>query len=279
MLGMEEMPSTCRHLFRGFRLLLAPAFVAICIGSLHGSAEPVPATHKQGSVHGFLLLKSEDGKVVAIGDETNIVRGDQICSRLVFRFRDGSIDDETTTFRQGSVFRLIRERHIQKGPSFPQPLDMTVNVPAGEVKWREMKEGKSEVKSEHMDLPSDLVNGMMPLTVENYPAKAPELKVSYVVIASKPRIVKLSIKPDGEDRALVGGIGRRANRFNVHVEIGGIAGMIAPSIGKQPSDTKLWIMDGDVPALVKMEGALYEKGPIWTMVLTSPAWPSNSSSK
>jgi hypothetical protein len=100
--------------------------------------------------------------------------------------------------------------------------------------------------------------------------------VSYVVVASKPRIVKFSIKPDGEDRALVGGLGRRANRFNVHVEIGGVAGVIAPVIGKQPSDTKLWILDGDVPAFVKMEGALYEKGPIWTMVLTSPAWPSNS---
>jgi hypothetical protein len=127
-----------------------------------------------------------------------------------------------------------------------------------------------------MDLPPDLVNGMLSLTVENFPAKAAEMKVSYVAIASKPRVVKLSIKPDGEDRALVGGVGRRANRFNVHVEIGGVAGVIAPVIGKQPSETKLWILDGDVPAFVKMEGALFEKGPIWTMVLTSPAWPSNS---
>ena len=228
-------------------------------------------------MHGFLLLKSEDGKVIAVGDQTSIVRGDEIRFRLIFHFRDGSIDDETTTFRQGSVFQLIRDRHIQKGPSFPQPLDMTLNVPAGEVTWREVKEER--VKTEHMDLPPDLVNGMMSLTVENFPAKAAEMKVSYVVVASKPRVVKLSIKPDGEDRAFVGGLGRRANRFNVHVEIGGLAGVIAPVLGMQPPDTKLWILDGDVPGLVKMEGALYEKGPIWTMVLTSPAWPSNSPRK
>jgi len=153
---------------------------------------------------------------------------------------------------------------------------MTVDVPTGEVTWREVKDHKSEVKSEHIELPPDLMNGMMPLTVENFPQKTPELKVSYVVATSKPCVVTLSIKPDGEDRALVGGIDRRANRFNLHVEIGGVAGMIAPAFGKQPSDTKLWIMDGDVPTLVKMEGALYDKGPIWTMVLTSPAWPSNS---
>jgi hypothetical protein len=273
---MEEMPSICRHLFQGFRLLLAHAFVALFVVSLQGSAEAVPATHKQGSVHGFLLLKSENGKVIAIGDETNIVRGDEIHSRLVFHFRDGSMDEEITTFRQGAVFQLIRDHHIQKGASFPKPLDMSVNVPRDEVTWREMKDGKSEVKSEHVSLPSDLVNGMMPLTVENFPKKTPELKVSYVVVTSKPRVVKLSIKPDGEDKTLIGGIGRRAKRFNVHVEIGGISGAIAPVIGKQPSDTKLWIMDGEVPALVKTEGALYEKGPIWTMVLTSPDWPSNS---
>jgi hypothetical protein len=276
MLRMEEMPSICRHLFQGSRLFLVIALLAFFTACPHDSAEPVPATHKQGSMHGFLLLKSEDGKVIAIGDETNIVRGDVVRSRLVFHFRDGSIDDETTTLRQGSIFQLVRDHHIQKGPAFPQPLDMTVNVPGEEVTWGEVKDGKTEIKTEHMDLPTDLVNGMMSLAVENFPTKAGEMKVSYVVVASKPRIVKFSIKPDGEDRALVGGLGRRANRFNVHVEIGGVAGVIAPVIGKQPSDTKLWILDGDVPAFVKMEGALYEKGPIWTMVLTSPAWPSNS---
>jgi hypothetical protein len=163
-------------------------------------------------MHGFLLLKSEGGKVIAIGDQTNTVRGDVIRSRLLFHFRDGSIDDETTTFRQGSVFQLIRDRHIQRGPTFPQPLDMTVNVPRGEVMWRDVKDAKSEVKTEHMDLPPDLVNGMLSLTVENFPAKAAEMKVSYVAIASKPRVVKLSIKPDGEDRALVGGVGRGSDR-------------------------------------------------------------------
>jgi hypothetical protein len=273
MLLMEQTPSSSRNLFPLLRLFLASAVVTVCMGFPHASAEPVPAAHKQGSMHGFLLLKSEDGKVIAIGDQTNTVRGDVIRSRLLFHFRDGSIDDEVTTFRQDSVFQLVRDHHIQKGPSFPQPLDMAVNVPAEEVMWREVKDGKSQIKTEHMDLPNDLVNGMMSLTVENFPTKASEMKVSYIVVAPKPRVVKFSIKPDGEDRTLVGGLGRRAKRFTVHVEIGGMAGVIAPVVGKQPSDTKLWILDGDVPALVKMEGPLYEQGPIWTMVLTSPAWP------
>jgi hypothetical protein len=248
--------------------------IAVCSVLPHAFGEAIPATHKQGSMHGFLLVKSDDGKTIAIGDQINVVRGDEIHSSLVFHFRDGSIDEEITTFRQASTFQLLSDRHIQKGPSFPQPLDVRINVPAREVTWREMKDGKNEVRMEHMDLPPDLVNGMMSLVVENYPKNAGEWKASYLAVASKPRVVKLSIKPDGEDRVLVGGAGRRSNRFNVHIDIGGVAGIIAPVIGKQPLDTKLWILDGDMPTFVKMEGALYQKGPIWTMVLTSPMWPT-----
>jgi hypothetical protein len=273
------VPAIRRHLFHPLERFLATFLVVLLVTSPYASGQPVPATHKQGSRHGFLLLKSEDGKVIAIGDQINDVHGDEVRSSLVFHFRDGSIDDETTTFRQGSVFHLLRDHHVQKGPSFPEPLDMTVNVPAGEVTWREIKDGKDEVKTEHMNLPLGLVNGMMSLVVENSPAKTVEWKTSYLTLASKPRVVKLSIKPDGEDRVLVGGASRRSNRFNVHIDIGGVAGVIAPVIGKQPSDIKLWIMDGTIPAFVKMEGALNQRGPTWTMVLTSPMWPSNASSR
>lgn len=92
---------------------------------------PIPAKHKQGSLHGYLLLKSGDGKVLAVGDQVNVIHGDQIRSRLVFHFRDGSIDDESTTFQQGTSFQLVRHHHLQRGPSFPDPLDMAVDVHPG----------------------------------------------------------------------------------------------------------------------------------------------------
>jgi hypothetical protein len=258
---------------------LASVLMVLWITAVSAFSDPIPATHKQGSMHGFLLLKSDNGRVIAVGDQVNVVRGDKIHSRLVFRFRDGSIDDESTVFRQGSVFQLLRDHHIQKGPSFPEPSDVTVDVPAGEVSWRETKDGKNEMKVEHMDLPQDLVNGMVSMVVENFPEKATEFKTSYLVIASKPRVIKLSIKPDGTDSARVGGGSRRSNRFNVHIDIGGLSGVIAPVLGKQPPDVKLWVIDGEVPTFVKMEGELYQKGPRWTMILTSPTWPSGSSEK
>ena len=236
------------------------------------SAEPIPVKQKQGAMHGFLVLKSSEGKVIAVGDEVNTVGGNQVRSRLIFHFRDGSIDDEISVFRQGTVFQLVSDHHIQKGPSFPEPLDLAVNVPAGKVTWHEYKDGHDETKTEHMDLPGDLANGMTSLIVENFPPKAAEMKVSYLAGSSKPRIVKLLVKPDGEDSFQVAGVSRRSNRFNIHTEIGGVAGVIAPMIGKQPSDIKVWVVQGEIPVFLRMEGALYPKGPIWTMELTSPVW-------
>ncbi len=159
-------------------------------------------------MHGFLALRSQDGKLLAIGDNVSVSHGDVVDSRLVFHFRDGSIDDEHTVFRQRRTLELVSDHHIQKGPSFPQPLDMSVDVPKGEVTYREAKDGKDEVKTEHMDLPPDLANGLVSAVLQNLPARTQEFKVSYLAASPKPRIVKLDIKPDGEDRFRILGVSR-----------------------------------------------------------------------
>lgn len=139
--------------------------------------------------------------------------------------------------------------------------------------YHEFKDGKDQVNTEHLDLPPDLVNGMLPETLQNFPRNAAEMKVSYIA-GSKPRLVHLSIKPEVDDPFTVAGIRHQARRYNIHVEIGGVAGVIAPVIGKQPSDIKVWVMAGEVPMFLKMEGQFYQQGPIWTAELASPTWPS-----
>lgn len=258
------------------KLILAIASIAFSSAALRAADEAVPVAYKQGTLHGFLLLRSADGKVIATGDQTNVVRGEEIHAELVFHFRDGSLDDEVTDYRQGREFQLIRDHHVQKGPSFPKPLDMTIDVPAGAVTWQDTKDGKSQPQTQHVDMPADLMNGMLQLAVENFPAKSEELKVAYLVADPKPRVVTFSIKPDGQDRMSVGSSPRKADRYNVHIEIGGVAGAVAPIVGKQPADMQLWTLGGDAPVLVKMSGALYAQGPVWTMALTSPVWPAAS---
>lgn len=263
--------------FTSCRLLIV---IALTIAATCLSAEPVPVVCRQGAIHGFLLLKDENGKEIAVGDQTNQVRGSVIRSRTIFQFRDGSVDDEETVYRQGATFQLMRDHHIQKGPAFPKPADVTIDVAKGEVSWVDTSGNQS--KSQHMNLPRDLANGMVPLLVQNFPHGAAQLKVSYLAAGAKPRIVQLTITPDRSEEVLVGWSDRKAHRFNVHTELGGIAGVVAPLIGKQPPDAGVWVVEGSdapVPAFIKLAAPFYEDGPEWTVVLTAPSWPGEDSKK
>ncbi len=63
-----------------------------------GPAAQVTVLHTQGELHGFLVLRTVDGDVIADGDLAQVTRGDRVTTRLVFRFKDGSINEETTVF-------------------------------------------------------------------------------------------------------------------------------------------------------------------------------------
>jgi hypothetical protein len=85
-----------------------------------------PVRHPQGSAHGFVVLRTLQGRRIATGDMTQVVQGDRVTSRLVFHFRDGSVDDDTTIFLQRGVFRLLSDHHIQRGPSYPKPIEVAL---------------------------------------------------------------------------------------------------------------------------------------------------------
>ena len=239
------------------------------------AADQVPVEQKQGTIHGFLLMKDRTGKEIAVGDQTNEVHGDTIASRTVFRFRDGSIDDEETEYRQEANFQLVRDHRIQKGPAYKKPSDVTIDVPSGEVSWVDPSD--KQTKSQHMDLPADLANGLVPLLIQNHSKEG--FKAAYLSVDAKPRIVTLNIKPDGSDRVYLGTDGRRAERFNIHIEIGGITGAVASVVGMQPPDLKMWFSGGAISIFVRMEGQFYQDGPTWTVVLAAPSWPAARAKK
>lgn len=226
-------------------------------------------------MHGFLALRTQEGRVLAVCDLFQVVRGDRVTSRLLFRFEDGSVDDETTVFSQRGDFHLITYHHLQKGPSFPQPMDLSIDVDLGQVTVRSTgKDGKEEVKSEHLDLPSDLANGLILSIAKNIWHKTPETKVSMLVATPKPRLIKLAISPTGEEPFSLVGSSRKAMRYEIKIELGGVSGMVAPLIGKRPPNIQIWIIGGEAPAFVKEECPLYQGGPIWTIQLTNPVWPN-----
>lgn len=254
-----------------FRHWLA-VFLALSVPAV-ALTEPVATRRKQEVMHRPFLLKAADGKILATGEEVATVQGDFVHSRLTFRFSDGSLDDEETFFTQGAVFHLVSDHHIQKGPSFPDPMDILIDVPSGKITWHEQKFGKDTTKSQRLSLPNDLANGIMPLLVENFPPGCQEMKVSWLAIALKPLVVTLSVKPDGAQNVDPAGISERAYEYTLHVELHGMIGFLAPLVNKTPADIHIWVTDEKVPSFVRLVGPFYQDAPIWTVEPAGPVTP------
>jgi hypothetical protein len=163
---------------------------------------------------------------------------------------------------------------VQKGPTFKHPIDMTVDAGSGQVTvvYTDDK-GVQKTETEHMDLPPDLANGIVPVLLKNLLGKQP-ITESMVVASPKPMLIKLQIHAEGQDTFTTGLTSRKATLYDIHVDIGGVKGEVAKVVGKQPPDTHVWILEGDCPTFVKSEGQDFEGGPIWRTELASPVWPN-----
>ncbi len=250
------------------------AVAAFC-GPGPAAPETVAVRHPEGLVHGFLALRTLTGETIADGDLIQTSKDGQVTSRLVFRFRDGSVHDETAVFTQNGTFRLVRDRLIQSGPSFSVPVDASLDGATGEIQVRyKDKEGVEKLVKEKLDVPAGVANGMIFTLLKNIAPTTPETVIPMVAAGPKPRVVSLLVSPAGEDSFTIGGSARKATHYVVKVKIGGIAGIVAPLIGKQPPDSHVWILPGDAPAFVKSEGPLAPDGPVWRIELASPTYPA-----
>jgi len=228
------------------------------------TGEPVAVRFPETPDNRTLVLRSLDGKILAQGSVTVTVSDGRATSQVVFHFTDGSSHDETTVFSQKDVFRLLSYRLVQKGPAFPRTLEMTLDTQTGRaiVRHREGN-GAEEVEEEALDRSSDVANGMMVPVLKNLNSRTVPAAASWVAATPKPRLVKLAISIAGAEPSSSAGSSGRVTRYVVKAEIGGLAGVLAPLVGKQPPDTHVWILEGAAPAFVKSEGPLYVGGPVW----------------
>lgn len=258
-----------RALYRSGHVLLLTGVFLLSIEPL--AADPIQVHRSQGTFHGFLALKTPEGTTLASGDLVQVAHGDRVTSRLTFHFRDGSLDDEMAIYSQRKIFQLISDHHIQQGRSFPNPLDMFIDARSGQITSRD-KDRKTTQR--HLNLDSDICNGILLPLLLNIDRTTTPLRLSMVAPSSKPRLVHIEIAADGEDGVSIGGRPHKATNYRIKIDLGGLAGVVAPMIGKQPADVHFWILGGDAPAFLREEGQFYEGGPIWRIDLASPTFPN-----
>ena len=242
--------------------IFVAALMAITVGTA-ASAQRLSVEHMQRPMHRVMVARSATGKVIASGKFSQSVQGDEVTMRLTYHFVDGSIDDETTTYRQDGTFRLIRNHHIEQGPFFAKPVDFAMEAGTGIATSRTTdKNGKIHVENEHVVLPDDLANGFVGTLLLNVKPDTAPFRVGMLVPVGRGRLIRLLISPEGEQPFQTKEQTLKATVFRIHPELGGIVGVIAQLIGLQPKDVMVWVLEGEEPAVVRIVGQLGGYGPV-----------------
>lgn len=238
------------------------------------AADPVAVRFVEGVTHGFLTLRTLDRGQIASGDLLQFVRGGEVESRMVFRFKDGSLLDETVVFTQERVFTLQSYRLLQKGPVFGEDTEISLERASGKyrVKTTAHDGGKADLVEGTLALPADTYNGMVLNIAKNLRKGAAET-VHMVAFTPTARIIELEVTQAGEHRVLVGELSKTAVHYVFKPRLGLGLGLFATVLGRMPPDSHAWIVTDEVPAFVRFEGPLYPGGAVWHIELASPRWP------
>lgn len=223
-------------------------------------AEPVSVRFTEGIGRGFPVLRDVRGERIAQGELMQVARGDRVENRLTFRFRDGSFYDETVVFSQRDVFTLLSYRLVQRGPSFPESLDASVDRETGRylVRYRGDEESPEEVLKGKFEMPDDAYNGLLGTLLKNLPTGGSKV-VQIIAFTPKPRLVKMLLMPAAPDTVMMGETLVPATRFLVKPQLGLFASLLVADI----PDIKIWVAGGEAPAFLRFEGPLYFMGPVW----------------
>jgi len=247
----------------------------LTVGS--AGAAPVRVRAPEGSAHGFLVLRGTKAEVLAEGDWWQIPNGERLEVHLRFRFTDGSVSHETFALAQRHVWALLSYRSEQRGPSFPRDIEGHIDRESGRYTVRTRDRGKNETKVDEgrIDVPEDAYGfGMLAVLLKNL--EPGETMTAHVLaFTPKPRVLKLSIEPDGEDSVAIEGLPRKTRRYVAKAELGGVLGAAASVAGKQPPALHYWMAGEPTPTFLRFDGPLYPDGPIWRVELAAPHWPGD----
>jgi len=255
---------------------IAVTVIIAMIGLMGSPADAVPIAVRfpEGIAHGFLLVRSSSGEIIGHGEMTQVVKeGDLVDSRLIFNFKDGSVHDEKVTFSQQGVFSMLRYHLVQRGPWFPDQIEVSIDRRTADYKVRSRtgEDGKEEVLAGAFTLPKDVYNGIFVTMLLNLPKGASEM-VNFLAFTPAPEIFKLELQLAGEHTVQIDELSRKALHYVFKPDIGMIREFLGKATGKIPAHFHYdcWILADEVPSFVQFEGPLQLMGPIVRIELVSP---------
>jgi len=261
---MTHVGLACRTVvFLG--LLVAIAFNAVAV-----FAAPIPVRFAEGFAHGYLALRDENGDRLADGELIQKSYGHVVDSRLVFRFKDGSLYDERVSFTQKQVFTLQSYKLVQRGPSFPNTLDISLDRKSSEYRVLTSQDGTPEQKlTGRLDLPDDVVNGMIVTVLRNLMPGRGET-VHFLAFTPEPKVLDLKLVPTERTTIRIGDLSKPMTRYVIEPKLDSLTMWFGKLLGKLPEKFHyhFWLVTDEVPTFGGFEGPLHLLGPTWRIEQT-----------
>jgi hypothetical protein len=231
----------------------------------HGAeAAPVEVRYPEGVSQGFVTLSTLEGNQLGEGELSQSAAGaDRVVSRLTLHFKDGSLHDETVLFSQKNIFGLLSYKLVQRGPTFPDPIEITLEAESGNysIRWSGGTTEPTTTKG-RLNLPPDIYNGMTVTLLKNLPTNA-SVTVHMLDFLPDPKLYAVELTPIEKESLKAGGLTREATHYVLKPKIGWILTTFAALFGKTLPRYHFWLLKKDVPAFVRFEGPLYGNGPAW----------------
>lgn len=270
--GKPPLSAMAKHSLMRFVIL----GLVLCgsVGCEAASAEPVGVQYREGTVHGFLVLKDSNDSVLTYGDQLQTVVDATVTSKTVFHFLDGSVFEEQVIFTQDDVLRMRRYSLVVRGPAFAKDWQISLDANAGTYSIETRERNQSDVKKlqGNIKLPDDVYNGMISTVARNV-MKQPSTRVHIVAFTPSPRVIELDLTMSDVEPVMLGDTPRPAMRFLVKPKLGALLGIAATLAGKAPPDNHLWTVTDDVPGFIRADAAMVPDGPQWRIELAVPRWP------
>lgn len=224
--------------------------------------------------HGFLVLRGADSALLAEGDLLQEAKGrDTVETRILFKFKDGSLLDETVRYTQREVFTMQTYHLIQRGPAFKVDTEIRIERPGKyRVTTKDHKGGREKVHDGTLELPNDVYNGMVMLIAKNL-EKGENATVHFVAFTPEPRLIELEYTPVERRKVAPEELPGVMVQYRVKPKFGIFLKIMTAILGRTPPDLHAWIIHETVPAFVRFEGPLYLDGPIWRLETAAPRWP------
>ncbi len=253
------------------RQLCGAVLMCLCALTEAEARQPVAVKYVEGTVHGFLDLRTASGDLLSHGDLTQTLSHGTIESRMIFRFTDGSLFEESVAFTQKGVFAMENYHLVQRGPSFAGDLDATL-ARSGEwtLKTKSHDRGETKQTSGTLKMPADVYDGMITMLLKNL-APGESRSVHVVAFTPEPRMIEMLMEPAGTENIPFGKSSETATRYSLKPRLGKVVGLLARVTGKMPPDSQAWIVTQQIPAFVRFEGPLFT-GPVWRIDYVAPTW-------